>query len=372
MKVFLSHSSKDKGFVESVAELLRPGTFELDSLTFDAGLINSQAIIESLKRCELFCLFLSRNSVSSSYVSFETLLGIEFFASGKIGRFIAICLDDEAFNQASANVKFFNIVRKGYEIENTARLIQGYLISASEQRGYESHPFIGREDELLGLEKQVTDYKRPSSRALYISGNFGAGRRTIAQKFYENQFPNVGRSFPTISIEQFAGYEELYRKVLSSLRPAITTTELKVRIQAFAIATIAEKGRQIAQLINSLLPANEAAILYDSGGVLTDEGSLVSELNEVISKLESKPHPAAIFISPRMIPYKLRRAENDVSYLAVPSLKAKALRFPSLGKLYSLHHGGLERQRTHFIRRLCRSLPIYVPCSRAAGRAETF
>ena len=45
VKVFLSHSSKDKGFVEEVAELLRPGTFELDSQTFDAGLVKSEAII---------------------------------------------------------------------------------------------------------------------------------------------------------------------------------------------------------------------------------------------------------------------------------------------------------------------------------------
>lgn len=111
MKVFLSHSSKDKGFVESVASLLRPGTFELDSLTFDAGLVNSEAIITSLQRCDLFCLFLSNNSVNSLYVDFETLLGVELFASGRINRILIICTDDDAFGKASTNVKFFNIVR---------------------------------------------------------------------------------------------------------------------------------------------------------------------------------------------------------------------------------------------------------------------
>jgi hypothetical protein len=50
MRAFLSHSSKDKGFVQRVAESLRPGTYELDSQTFDAGLINSQAIISALER----------------------------------------------------------------------------------------------------------------------------------------------------------------------------------------------------------------------------------------------------------------------------------------------------------------------------------
>ncbi len=81
MRVFLSHSSKDKGYVDAVASLLKPGTFEQDSQTFDAGLINSQAIIESMRRCDLYCLFLSANTLNSAYVDFETLLGVEFIAS---------------------------------------------------------------------------------------------------------------------------------------------------------------------------------------------------------------------------------------------------------------------------------------------------
>ena len=72
MKAFLSHSSKDKGFVENVVTVLRPGTYELDAQTFDFGLINSQAIIKALESCDLYCLFLSSQSVNSSYVDFET------------------------------------------------------------------------------------------------------------------------------------------------------------------------------------------------------------------------------------------------------------------------------------------------------------
>src|SRR5689334_21600324 len=101
LRAFLSHSSKDKGFVEHVADLLPPGTFELDSLTFDGGLLNSKAIEEALRRSDLFALFLSQSSVVSAYVDFETLLGVEFLAKGQITRFLAICLDDEAFQRAS-------------------------------------------------------------------------------------------------------------------------------------------------------------------------------------------------------------------------------------------------------------------------------
>ena len=193
MRAFLCHSSKDKGFVDNTADLMRPGTYELDSQTFDAGLVNSAAIIQALERSDLFCLFLSTQSVRAPYVEFETLLGIEFFARGKIERFVAICLDEKAFDQATANVQFFNIIRKCFTPEQAARFIQGQLISATTAGGAQAHPFIGREAELL--EGQVNDHARPLSKAIYVSGNFGSGRRTLAQSFSRTSTRKSERCF---------------------------------------------------------------------------------------------------------------------------------------------------------------------------------
>lgn len=320
MRAFLSHSSKDKGFVEAAAELLRPGTYELDSATFDAGIINAEAITIALRCCDLFCLFLSANSVQSSYVDFETMLGGDFLASGKIGKFITICLDDSAFALAAANVKFYNIVRKSLDSASVARLIQGQLISAAERSSSYAHPFSGRDDELLELESQVTNHRRPPSKAIYISGNFGSGRRTLAQKFYERRYPHVGRMPPSVNLDAFTGIDELYRKTIAALRPAATVSEIKTRIQAFGIASADEKRLLVAQLFNSLLPVREVAHLIDTGGVLMDSGALVPELNDVINHVETKPHPPLVIIAPRMVPLKLRRAEDDISYIAAKSL----------------------------------------------------
>ncbi len=320
MRAFLSHSSKDKGYVDAVASLLKPGTFEQDSQTFDAGLINSQAIIAAMRRCDLYCLFLSANSLNSAYVDFETLLGIEFIASGKVGKFLVICLDDSAFSSASASVKFFNIIRKGTDADAVARLIQGHLISAAGAQ-FQTHPFLGRDQEMSDLEKQATDHRRPNSKAIFISGNFGSGRRTLAKQFYDRRFPQVGKNFPSIVVDAFAGLEELYRKVLGALRPTVGISELRTRTQAFSIATVEEKARLIAQLFSSLLGSREASIVLDTGGVLTDSGEFVSEVNSVIDKLDDRPYPPVIFIAPRMVPLKLRRLQNDLSYISIKSLK---------------------------------------------------
>ncbi|MGR9374927.1 toll/interleukin-1 receptor domain-containing protein [Rhizobium leguminosarum] len=324
MKAFLSHSSKDKGYVEEVASLLRPGSYELDSETFDAGLVNSQAIIKSLNRVELFCLFLSENSANSSYVDFEILLGLEFIASGKISRFLAICLDDEAFDKASSNARFFNIVRKTLTPESAARLIEGTLISVKQSDDNLYHPFVGREKELLELEEQISDNSRPVAKSIFISGNHGSGRKSLARNFYQSHYPRTGRVIPEIRIDAFSGIHELYRNILIALRPTLSARDLKGRIQAFELASLDEKRRQTADLLNSLLLAQEAAFLVDNGGILTDSGALTEELNAVVSKLATKPHPPAIIIAPRMIPKKLRRSENDLAYVGVRALPYEA------------------------------------------------
>lgn len=324
MRAFLSHSSKDKGFVEMVTEELRPGSFELDSDTFDAGLLNSQAILAALKRCQIFCLFLSGNSISSSYVDFETLFGMELFASGEISRIIVFCLDQEAYVAASENAKYFYMIRKSLTPGATARLIQGYMISRTGAATYATRPFVGRESELQELERQVTDYGRPLSKAIFISGNIGSGRRTLARKFYDNQFAHVGKVFPIVHIDEFFGLEEIYRGLMGVLRPHVSVRELTTTVQAFEIASPIEKSRLIAQLINSLLPDSEAIVLFDKGGVLAGSGSLSPEMNGVIGFLDAKPHPPVIIVSTRMIPQKLRRQENDLSYLSLRTLSREA------------------------------------------------
>lgn len=50
MKAFLSHSSRDKGVVEQVADTLGRANAELDSATFDQGILNTKAIQNALAR----------------------------------------------------------------------------------------------------------------------------------------------------------------------------------------------------------------------------------------------------------------------------------------------------------------------------------
>ncbi|MGR7993919.1 ATP-binding protein [Xanthobacter sp. ZOL 2024] len=229
-----------------------------------------------------------------------------------------------AFNLASENVKFYNIVRKSLSPESAARLIQGQLVSASSKAQSFSHPFIGREEELKALDDQVSDHNRPSIKGIYLSGNAGTGRRTLAGAFYANHFPHVGKVFPKIRLSHYDGPEEFYRNILSELRPTMTARELRDRMSSFSLVNPDQRIRMSAQLLNSLLPSNEAAIILDEGGMLTQSADFSPEIRKIIDELEAHPHPPVAFISGRMMPHRYRAARPEIAFLAVGALTWEA------------------------------------------------
>ncbi|RSY00316.1 hypothetical protein DAH81_25045, partial [Sphingomonas koreensis] len=76
----------------------------------------------------------------------------------------------------------------------------------------------------------------------------------------------------------------------------MTAGELRSRVSSFSLAKPDQKMRMAAQLLNSLLPSNEAALLLDEGGVLTESGVFSPEISKLIDELEAQPHPPVTFI----------------------------------------------------------------------------
>lgn len=320
VKTFLSHSSRDKFFVDKVASLLRPGTYELDSLTFEKGEMNVDQIILSLKRASLFCIFMSGDAAKSKFVELEQRLAIELVGAGQLNSVLTLCLDDEAFSQLSENAKFFNAVRYVKTPEAAAHIIKGKMISARGGSSEGSRPFIGRESELKELEAQVLDFSKPNVKALFLSGNTGVGRRSLMENFVVRQYPQVLRSFLSFEIEAYAGFDEIFRQIVVSVNSSLSIGEFVELATEFAEKSDDEKAQQIADLLNSVLNDNLMCVAVDVGGLLHESGSLSPEMDKIVDRLADHPHPPLAIISPRMTPRNVRRSAKDVAYVAVGAL----------------------------------------------------
>lgn len=317
MRAFLSHSSQDKPFVESVASLLRPGSFELDSDTFDKGELNAAAIRSALSRSTVFCLFLSKHSAASSYVNYEQKLAEELFAAGKIDGFLIFCIDDGAFELVSSQMRKFNIVRKKMTADAIARKIQGIQISTFESQRQASDPFIGREKVLARLEEDVNDPTKEEVKAIFLSGNFGVGRRSLAKKFFQNNFSHVNSVFPTVEVGELDGAAEIYRNTVSELRPTMTGYELAQIISVYKSSDHDKWTDLIVEELHNAQSNDEAIIYFDEGGVFTEAGDVRPVFKRILDLASTRPHPPMIFVSPRTLARRYADGLKGVSFCAL-------------------------------------------------------
>jgi tetratricopeptide (TPR) repeat protein len=326
MKAFLSHSSRDKGVVEPVADDLGSANCELDSVTFERGVMNTKAIQQALGRCSVFVLFLSRDAIKSGMVKFEASLAQELVGKGLIERFMVICLDDDAFRAAPSEWKDYNVVRKVSSVHAISRLVQNAVMIASLHSAKTATPFVGRTKELSEMKERLSDPIAPQPKGLFVSGNAGIGRRTFARKLFGDVYPSVNPIFPEIYVEPLDGYEEIFRKVYQVIAPIATLSAYRTRVLAFSIAKAEEKANQIAQLIETLITSREALVIHDHGGLLEDDGKMQPHMQAVIDKVQDKLHPVIIFIGERTVPRKSRANRDSLVYAPLPSLERKDIR----------------------------------------------
>jgi hypothetical protein len=235
MKAFLSHSSRNKVVVEQVAEDLGVANAELDSATFEQGILNTKAIESALARS-------SKDAISSGMVKLEVSLAKELVGRGLIEKFLVICLDDDAFQATPNEWKDYNFVRKVSSIRAISRLIQNVLMIANLRNAKFAAPFVGRMKELNEAKERLIDPTAPQPKGLFVSGNAGIGRRTFARKLFADVYPSVNPLFPEIYVEPLDGYEEIFRKVYQVVSPIATLSAYRTRILAFSIAKADEKA----------------------------------------------------------------------------------------------------------------------------------
>jgi hypothetical protein len=168
VRAFLSHSSKDKPFVEQVFDDLGSTLAELDQATFEPAKFNKDVILRALDRCAVFVLFASAHSVTSKWVAEEIKEALARLHDDRMARIIVYCTDKATFRLLDPELKNFNIIR----IERTplvcARQIRGILAEVFADR-FRTDVFVSRDENLAELKRLVIDPSK-NFRTIAISG----------------------------------------------------------------------------------------------------------------------------------------------------------------------------------------------------------
>jgi hypothetical protein len=227
MKAFLSHSSRDKPLVEDVA------AHEIDSTTFDSGILNVDAIQAALKRTSIYVLFLTMDALRSSYVRFEAILAQELVAKGIIERFFVVCLDAHAFSKADEQWKSYCFVRHLTAPQPIARFIQNQLLLARARAGLKNQPYVERSKEQNDLKELLIQPGASPIKGIYISGNEGIGRRTFCSTCLQGPL--------SVSKQRIRGYPD---RLLGRVRGNLPETKPRT-LAKLATVRMARSGHRI-------------------------------------------------------------------------------------------------------------------------------
>ena len=189
MKAFLSHSSKQKTYVEQVAKILGKDNIAYDAWTFEEGGKTLDEIYKGIEKSGIFVFFISIDALNSDWVKRELLIAKKFVNEHESVYFKPIIIDDNIDYKHEKipdwmrpyNIKY--IINPG----RSAFLIKNELFSLSLEKKprlkKEEQLFIGRNEEKKRFEELYGDIK-PST--LIVSGLPKVGKQKFIKKMLKD------------------------------------------------------------------------------------------------------------------------------------------------------------------------------------------
>lgn len=189
MKAFLSHSSKQKKYVEQVAKILGKDQIIYDSWTFEEGNKTLDEIYKGIEKSGIFVFFISKDSLNSDWVQRELFLAEKFVNEYESVSFMPIIIDDDIDYRCEKIpnwMKSYNI-KPIHEPGRSAFLIKNHISSLSLKRNprleKEEQLFIGRNEERRRFEEL---YGESKPRTLIVSGLPKVGKQKFIKKMLKD------------------------------------------------------------------------------------------------------------------------------------------------------------------------------------------
>lgn len=282
-KVFLSHSSSDKEYVEIIANKFGKDKAVYDAFSFEAGEKTFGQILAALDNTDLFVIFLSDKALESKWVREELNIATEKLNMGKIKQIFPVIIDSNISYKDSRipawmtqgidtiNLKPIESPLVAYrKIDTKLKELNSYFTDTDVN-------YVGHEKELLDFQERFYSESTPLT-CIVAAGFQGIGRTSFIQQcliktteFKKSYTPILIDFNKNQSIEDLicklveAGYG---KESLISIGKLEFESKINILVAQFT---------QIQDL-------KEFVIFKDEGGLINNQ-DIVWWLNNVISRI---------------------------------------------------------------------------------------
>lgn len=236
MKVFLSHSSKDKALVRSINEKLGNDLTWFDAMEIDNGDRIPDKVCEGLEKCTHFVLFWSENSAKANWVKAELNAAFVKMMSNKC-KFMIFRLDQTQLPILLQPYKYDDYNLKQDGVDAVCNQICDIILK-EESKTFSHNTFVNRTEELGDIEDCVRD---DETKIIILTGILGIGKSSLALRANEWIY---GREHNTVTIDfnRIPGIAELviemYRKMNENISNCNDTREIQLENIEYALEMI--------------------------------------------------------------------------------------------------------------------------------------
>lgn len=341
-QVFLSHSSKQKGFVEIIANRLGKFNIVYDAWTFEAGNKTLQEIYDGIDATGIFVYFISNEALDSPWVEKEINRAEEYLAQGKLKRFLPLLIDNSIKHtdpripqwiKDEYNIRYISKPTKCYDlIKQALRLVSWDLYPKKRQV---DQLFIGRTSQIKQYEERIYEYDKPTPTSIIVSGIFSIGRR----KFIKHALINSNKIRahympPSVVLDSRNSIEDLIVKVFGLGYSQLDSNS----VINLSLKPLNEKINLAAKLISEISENNDTLFIIDNLAIVSKDGNVVDWYQPLINLLNNLNTLVICIISQSRTRAKAIFNNNHIFSIDIPELEPyerKAL-FKSLLELENI------------------------------------
>lgn len=296
MKAFLSHSSANKDFVETVATQLGRQFCIFDKQSFQSGVEFKDSIEKGMNDSNLFVLFASPEALESIWVQFEIADAFYALLQKRLNRILVVMLGETVHVS-----QLPEWLRRAKAIivsspKQTAREIRLHL---NEMLRSEKHPlFIGRTTEIAQAEQELLSTQSGvPSRFLAFVGLPQIGRRSVARRVAQNALGM--QSTTELTIESGDDLRDIAFKLAIETEPYAGPTSLAGIQNEIAGLSDDDAADRAIRNLRAIVATGSLPIFVDGGGLMNESGDFAESLERFFHLLSAANDAYLFFVTSR-------------------------------------------------------------------------
>ena len=283
-KVFLSHSSFDKEYVEQIANKFGKDKAVYDKFSFETGEKTFEQILAALNNTDLFVIFLSDKALESKWVKEELNIAIENVNLGKIKQIFPIIIDSKISYQDKRIPMWMTQGKDALNLKPIESPLVAFRKINTKMKELSANfidldvTYVGHEKELLDFQNRYYSDSSTPLTCIIAAGFQGIGRTSFIQQCLSktNEFK---KSYNPILIDfnKNQSIEDLICKLVEAgygKENIITLGKLDFESK---INILISQFKQIQDL-------KEFVIFKDEGGLIVNQ-DIIWWLNKVIDQI---------------------------------------------------------------------------------------